>query len=512
MKAKFNIPSAWSANLIVLISGACIMIVELSAGRILAPYVGVSLYTWTTIIGVIMGGISLGNYLGGKIADRFPSRGALGLLLFASGLASLSILPAVTYMGGHSLPSNFQAVDRIVIWVSAIFFLPALTMGAITPVVIKLALKDLRQAGGLVGAMYAFNCFGSIFGTFATGFFLISWLGTRAVIWLVALTLLLLGAFFGQSWRSKSRAVTLLLALAVFGSAFNWRDDWRAPAIVESNYYTIAISNRSVDNQPVKALTLDYLIHSYVEMGNPLFLGYGYHKIFAELTNYVRQGIDAPRALFIGGGGYNFPRYIEVVYPQADIDVIEIDPAVTQVAYDQLGLPRDTRIKTFNMDARMFFIDYGTAPRYDLIFGDAFNDLSIPYHLTTYEFNQQVKASLRPGGIYVANVIDDYHEGNFLRSYIQTLKLSYKHVYLIEEEGSLDVHGRLTHVVVATDRVLDRDDFQRVSLEKGSMTAVIVDDEVVNDYLEQKPGITFTDDYAPVDNIVAPIFAQRDLP
>ncbi|MFH1485861.1 MAG: fused MFS/spermidine synthase [Chloroflexota bacterium] len=506
-----RIPPIWPASLLVFISGACIMIVELAAARILAPYIGVSLFTWTSVIGVVMAGISLGSFIGGRIADRYPSTATLAILLFASGLATLSILPTTAFMGGFPFPEIINVIDRIVLHVVAIFFLPTLVMGMITPTVIKLVLKDLGKTGGTVGTVYAANCVGSILGTFATGFILISWLGTRPVIWMVALTLALLGAAFGEPWKGKARAGTTLLVLAIFVLAFNWRGEWRAPALKESNYYSISITNKSVENRAVKALTLDYLIHSYVEVGNPLFLGYGYHKIFAEVTHYVRQSDSSLRALFIGGGGYNFPRYMEVVYPHSELEVIEIDPAVTEVAHNELGMPRKTRIKTYNMDARIFFIDNNINSKHDLVFGDAFNDLSIPYHLTTYEFNEKIKRSLKSGGLYVVNLVDDYEQGNFLRSYIHTLRYTFRHVYLLQDRPSGERKERSTFVVVASNVPIDREAFNKAAAEKGSVYTIIMEDDELERYLKEKTPVTLTDDYAPVDNMIAPIFAQRSL-
>lgn len=497
-------------HFIAFASGACIMIVELAAGRILAPYIGVSLYTWTSIIGIVMAGISLGNFVGGWIADRYPSTATLGLAFFAGGLATLSILPATAFMGAFSFPFPINVVDKIVVHVAAIFFVPAFMMGAITPSIIKLALNDLKRTGGTVGAIYASNCMGSILGTFATGFLLISWLGTRTVVWLVALTLILLGVAFGEPWKGKRRLATALLVVAILGTALNWREDWRAPARIESNYYSISIDNRSVENQAVKSLTLDYLVHSYTQMGNPLFLGYWYNKMFAEIAHYLRQNNEGLRALFVGGGGYSFPRYMEVVYPHTEIDVIEIDPAVTEVVYNELGMPRTTRIRTFNMDARMFFIDnLAGGAKYDIIFGDAFNDLSIPYHLTTHEFNQQIKSNLKNGGFYAANVIDDFREGQFLPSYVHTLRRSFKNVYLIREARSGEISGRDTYVVVASDNALDREAFARLAAEKGSVVGAIMEDSELERYLKEKAPVLLTDEYAPVDNMVAPIFAKR---
>ncbi len=163
------------ANIVVFISSFCILVIEIVAGRIMAPYVGVSLYTWTSIIGVVLAGISIGAYLGGLLADRYPPPSTLGWLLFISGLGAFSISPLTNLVGGAYFQTSLMV--RILLITTIIFFVPSCILGMISPVVVKLALKNLEKTGNVVGKIYAFSTLGSILGTFATGFFLISWMG-----------------------------------------------------------------------------------------------------------------------------------------------------------------------------------------------------------------------------------------------------------------------------------------------------------------------------------------------
>ena len=167
------------------------MILELVAGRIVAPYVGVSLYTWTGIIGVVLAGISLGNYLGGVLADRRASLRLLGVMFGLAGVTSLGIL-TVDVLGPQAT-GGLPIVPQILVLTAALFLLPCLILGTISPIVAKLAVQDLERTGRTVGRIYAAGTVGSIVGTFATGFILIAWLGTHTIIWVVALALILLG-------------------------------------------------------------------------------------------------------------------------------------------------------------------------------------------------------------------------------------------------------------------------------------------------------------------------------
>lgn len=504
--------SLLKANFIVFVSSTCILVIELVAGRIMAPYVGVSLYTWISIIGVVLAGISLGNFAGGKLADRRASPGVLGLLFFGGGLTTLGILLATAWVTATPLPTGFPLVAKIVVFTTVIFFLPCFVLGMVSPVVVKLTLKDLGEAGNVVGMIYACGAAGSIVGTFLTGFLLISSLGTRSIIWLVGLVLILMGLYFGEYWKvwQKERASVVGIVILAYGLPFfNAREQFKAPCVVESDYYCINVYDTKLsDGIPVRALVLDHLIHSYNSLEDPKVLGYGYERIYSEVTDYLSQRKSGLRALFLGGGGYTYPRAMEAVYPDASLDVVEIDPAVTRVAYEWLGLAPDTRIRTFNQDARLFF--NGTPrEKYDLAFGDAFNDLSIPYHLTTWEFAAMIKGQLKDDGIYMANIIDKFANGLFLPAYMNTLKLVFPYVYLMGPGPAWEFGGPSTFVVLASLKPFDAEEFMAyANREKSAFTAVLDQDRLV-EYLAENNKIILTDDYAPVDNLIAPLFVER---
>ncbi|MCX5855107.1 MAG: fused MFS/spermidine synthase [Deltaproteobacteria bacterium] len=133
------------ANMVVFIASFCTMVIELVAGRIMAPYVGVSLYTWTSIIGVVLAGISIGAYLGGLLADRFPMPATLGWLLFLSGIGAFTISPLTNLLGTAQF--NTTLIMRILLLTAFIFFIPSCILGMISPVVVKLTLSNLAKTG-----------------------------------------------------------------------------------------------------------------------------------------------------------------------------------------------------------------------------------------------------------------------------------------------------------------------------------------------------------------------------
>lgn len=533
------------ANIVVFISSFCTLVIELVAGRIMAPYVGVSLYTWTSIIGVVLAGISIGAYLGGRLADRYPRSSTLGWLLFLSGLGAFSISPLTNLIGGAQFHTSLMT--RILLITTIIFFIPSCLLGMISPVVVKLTLNNLEKTGNVVGKIYAFSTLGSILGTFATGFFLISWMGTRQILLTMGIILIFSGFIFGSFFKSKKAFVLFFLFLflstllpliglhvyatthpeefsfptspiesikKMFGYAFTYPIEEETYFFKESDYYTIKLKRniRGNNGNMLESLVLDHLIHSYTDLKDPLYIKYEYIRMYEEVVRWQAKKRKSLKVLFLGGGGYTFPRFIEAKYPTAEIHVVEIDPEITRVVKRYLGISERSRIRSFNEDGRWFVMNCKEKGSYDFIFGDAFNDLSIPYHLTTKEFAMQIKSLLKPDGLLLANVIDSFKKGAFMFSYIRTLEEVFGkgNVHLLTLTSDYDKIGISTCVVVASPQRLDLDDFVRTAKRKGGeMTSHVMPQEQLQKYLKERYWVILTDDYVPVDNLIAPIFEER---
>ena len=503
----------WISCLLAFIGSACTLVIELIAGRIMAPYIGVSLYTWTSVIGVVLAGMSVGNFAGGVVADRFASWRALAMIFLAGAVATLGILVVTQAIVGATFGLSF--LPRIVLSIAIIFFLPSLVLGMVSPMVIKLALANLEHSGHTVGTIYAASTVGSIVGTFVTGFWLISWIGTRRIVWLVAAILLLTGLLIAAFDRSRRRATVLVsaaLALGVFGFVgVRWmRGQYAAPCDVESNYYCIKVFESFDAGHSARVLMLDRLIHSYVVVDDPRSLVYGYEHAYADLTHAHADEATAVDALFLGGGGYTFPRYIEAVYPRSTIDVIEIDPAVTKVVYDRLGLSPTTRIRSFNADARIFLTEWIDPKRYDLIYGDAFNDLTIPYHLTTVEFNRITASRLKSDGIYLTNIIDKFEGGEFLKAEANALRAVFPYVYIFGRGAAFLPFDRNTYVLMASRQPLDTAKLDAITAQRDrSSRTIVLSKARMNAYLSSGRALTLTDDFVPVDQLLARLFVER---
>ncbi|QDV36793.1 fused MFS/spermidine synthase [Tautonia plasticadhaerens] len=455
------------AALAFLISLA-FMTLEMVAGRMATRHLGSSIFGWTSIIGVMLGGLSLGNLIGGKLADRISGEKQASWLFLAASAMVLLILFLETppaFLGeewaGASVLSYTPMLTgmpwslRVLAVVALVFFLPSITMGTVSPVVTKLAIDRLRRVdrtGTAIGSVYAWGMVGSIAGTFLAGFLLIDVLGTKGLILGISTAMALaatgLGGIGHAAWAGIPLGLTFIAlaplpALQRQGVAWGVRNVRGDPGtesgiahLDESNYYYIKVESEVMDlpspgteassgeaDAPPDALkrtlVLDNLIHGYFVLGHPEHIEYDYEFIYAQVARRVaeqkaeRLGIDDPtrvplRALFLGGGSYTFPRYLQHAFPNAECDVAEIDPAVTEANHVALGLPRDTPIRTHWGDARQFVERAQGGEPYDLVFGDAFNDFSVPWHLTTREFNELIAGLLDEHGAYLINIIDVY--------------------------------------------------------------------------------------------------------
>ncbi|MCB1021957.1 MAG: spermidine synthase [Bryobacterales bacterium] len=508
----------------VFVSSLCIMVVELVAGRLIARYVGSSLYTWTSVIGIVLAGIAGGNYVGGLLADRYKAREALSSLFLVASAACL-VIPVLNDQAGVSTLLRGQDwALRIALHVFVVFFAPAAILGMISPIAAKLALEIGSHTGRTIGSVYSWGAVGSIVGTFLTGYFLIAKMGTVAVLFSVSGVLLAMSMFFGAQallpwvWGGVLSAC-VLAGFAPWAWAeqtglrlgFRDRVDEYVYFMDESNYSRIRVEEE-VDPPGTRSMTLDYLIHAYIDWYDPDNLQYDYEKVYAGITDRairsLPQGRPA-RGLFLGGGGFVFPAWMLRHYPGSYAEVAEIDPMVTKAAFDAFGLEPHPDMQIFNLDARNHVddllrrMDEGEQiGRFDLVYGDAFNHYSPPFHLTTYEFNEKVKRLMSPEGAFLANVIDVYKSGKFIGAMINTFERSFPHVYAFctTPGGPTDDETRDTFVVVGSNRLLDLSSMDYTETSAGRLRP-----EHLATLRRRSDNLVLRDDYAPVDNLLAPV-------
>ncbi|MCR4256202.1 MAG: fused MFS/spermidine synthase, partial [Candidatus Uhrbacteria bacterium] len=467
------------------------------SGRAMAPYVGVSVYVWTGVIGTTLLGIIFGYAAGGIFADANGNKKTLGVSLALAGLAALASNYILIILGERTGLGSMPLIARVIVISFCAFFPVAFFLSTITPQAVKQVLSDLSRTGGTVGTLSAWSAVGNILGTLVGGYVLVSAIGTKGVLTGVSILLFALGVWVARGerlWRNKLAA---LAGIFLFGAFI-------VPGTcqMETNYFCIRIlSSQNDAGEQTHVLRLDHLVHSYVNPANPLDLGYEYEQVYANLITSLYATSSAFTAYFIGGGGYVLPRYLESAYPESTSIVAEIDPGVTEANYRLMGLARDTRIVTANEDARMHLARGGDEP-YDLVFGDAFNDFSVPYHLTTVEFHRLLKSRMSADGVYALNIIDDSRYGDFLAAMIRTLRKVWTHVYVAPQSHAIQP-GRNTIVLLATDEPIDQDAwYSTISpaavakdlSEEARRTAVnLVDPTEIDALLDRKRAPALTD-------------------
>ena len=517
-------------NATVFLTGAGIMTVELVASRLIARFLGSSLYTWTGVLGVILAGMSLGNYLGGRMADSAKNLpGRIAAMLFAGAAACLAILWLNAWAGASPLLMAQSWPVRILLHMAWAFLLPATVLGTISPMVAKLAIERAAHVGRAIGTLYAWNAVGSIAGTFLTGFYLTAWLGSVRIVVSMALLLAVLGLLYALSARRGRGAAGAgtALALAFFllavlpgpgaaraARALKLRDvpaENNAVYYAETQYQILTVTAEP-GNPAHRAFYQDKLRHSEADLNDLGDLKYPYMRIYDALVNQKLGKNDKPvRLLLLGGGGYVFPNYLSRARPGSELVVAEIDPGVTRAAQEAFGLPADAPIEIHHLDARNYVADAlrrnreqpGSVPPFDFIVCDSVSDYSVPYQLTTREFMEQVRGLLKPDGLYVMNLIDAYEVGGFMNAIAQTFADVFPHRGAVAAVPQLG--GRNTTVFVGGNGPLDLAHLGDWTARPGVFEGTMLTEENFADLRARNGACVLTDDWAPVENLLAPV-------
>jgi SAM-dependent methyltransferase len=479
-----------AAGALVFATSAAVLVLEILAGRLLAPYVGLTLESTTGIIGVVLAAISLGTWAGGRLADGVDPRSTIGPLLMGGGAASLLVVPIVRLLG----PAAGGSAASIVVVAAGAFFLPAALLSAVAPAVVKMQVRDLATTGATVGRLSALGTAGAIVGTFVTGFLLVASSPVRLVVTGLGVLTIVGGAvltvLLGR--RPPGGTAALALAIGMAGSGLAAVVPERCP---DKSVYFCARVERDPDRPTGRILRLDTLRHSYVDLADPTHLEFGYTRSLAAVIDGASPGPVA--ALHIGGGGFTMPRWLAATRPGSTSVVLELDPALVDLARRELGLRTGPDLRVVEGDGRLGIADQ-PAQAFDVVVGDAFGSLAVPWHLATRELVADVQRVLRPGGIYLLNVID-YPPQRFVKAEAATLAAVFAHVALVAPGKGVAGEVGGNHVLVASDapidvagldpRLRDRDDPQ-VAVSGPELERFVGDAGVLSD------------DFAPVDQLL----------
>lgn len=493
-------PNKYFLEITVFISGAVVMVFELVGSRILGPFLGTSIFVWTSLIGIILGSLSLGYYFGGKLSDKKPQLKKLSYILFIA-----AVFIGITFVFKDILLMVLQKYITDIrfssVIASLLLFLPAsISLGMVSPYAAKLKLKDLKNSGSTIGTLYAISTFGSIFGTFLSGFFLIPFFGTNKVLLSLVIVLVLLSIFlfFGQLKTLKLYILSFFLFMGVVTGASNPLVRTGIVQIdIDTTYNRVFIYD-NLDQNSGKNVR-----HMLINNENSSAMFVDSNDLVFEYTKYYHLAghffPDFKKTLMLGGAGYSFPKNFLLRYPNATIDVIEIDPKLTELARNYFNLKDDDRLRIFHQDGRVFLNN--TKEKYDVVFGDAFSShYSLPYQLTTKEAVQKQYDLLNKKGIVILNIISSIEgeKGKFLRAEYKTYKSIFPQVFLFPVRKPADGEEVQNIILVAL---------------KSSRSVVFRNDRSdLDEYLQHlwKNKIDtnipiLTDDLAPVDYYISKI-------
>jgi spermidine synthase len=493
----------------VFTTGAAVLILEVLATRILAPYFGNTIYTVSSILGIVLFALSLGYYLGGKGADRYPSAlpfygtitlaGVFTLLIHAF---AISLLPALQGSVSIRLGPMIAA--------SGLFFLPAFLLGLLSPWAVKLQslLRPSEGVGSASGEVFFFSTLGSIAGSFLAGFYLVPHFGIASILTGLGVVLAAIG-IAGVAYSGVSRKILgilfLLTALGVLSGASREEQGIGLVYAKDGVYERITIFDGYYDARPARFLkqNTNWSAAMY-EASDELVFGYTKYIYLAPLFTDVR------RALVIGGGAYSIPKALRADHPRAQVDVSEIEPGLPDLAQRYFRLKEDPNLTTYIEDGRTFLMR-ATQP-YDLIFGDVYYaPASVPVHFTTREFFELVREKLSPEGVFILNFIGSLpsEQPSLLYSEIKTFQAVFRNSYFFALDSANP--GVPQNFIFVGQKGEKRINFQDPIVAGALYPRLGADISLRVMELESvdlTKEILFTDDYAPVEHLTVPIIEK----
>ena len=354
---------------------------------------------------------------------------------------------------------------------------------------VKIRLASLTETGAVVGTYSAIGTAGAIFGTFVTGFVLIAAFPTRPIVIVVGVVLVALGVavWVGRSaWTVTGPVVTLLL---LSGLALVWD----GPCQYETSYHCAEVVADTA-RPSGRLLILDRGHNSYVDLEDPTHLEFRYIRVMADLID-VEMPSGPLDVVSIGGGGFTLPGYLAATRPGTEHRVLEIDASLVDIGRRHLGFEDEAEVIVDDARRSITEIAPGSV---DVVVGDAFTGLTVPWHLTTVEFVEMIGDSLAPGGFYTVNVIDR-PEARFARAEAATLREVFDHVAVFAPEGYFTGDRGGNYVLVGSDDPIDMDRVRSALSSRGGVEVGLTGDELARFIDDARP---LTDDFAPVDQML----------
>jgi spermidine synthase len=482
------------------------MALEIVGSRMLAPYFGNSIFVWGSLISVVLAALSLGYWLGGVVADRWPRFSVLAVLIAIPGVI-IALLPFV-YPGLNRAIAGGDVGSRLGPLVSCLvlFMVPSVFLGTVSPFAVRLQASAVSSVGSTAGGLYAVSTAGSILGTLTTAFYLITVAGVANIVHGLGLTLLLVAAGILMGRGRVAQAAIPVLCAAVLFSGMVWHTRTRsaeAGLILEKDSFYNHIRLAEDGNQ--RYMDFENLRQSAMLLQDPWELRLRYTRF---LTLALTLQPEPKRVLILGLGGGSFPKRLYRDLPNVIVDAVDIDPEVIAIAKQYFQVPEDSRLRLFAKDGRRFVQE--STDKYDLIFLDAYNSDTIPFHLATREFYEEINARLSPGGVVVSNIIGTLRgpQSRFFRAIHRTMSEVFPTIYVVPtyDQSAGWILGDINIILFATHDATRLTRGELVA-RAGRVGGKLVPASDLAEYaahlwelpIEHNGVPTLTDDFAPVE-------------
>ena len=486
-------------------TGAVVMALEILGSRLLAPVFGSSLFVWGALIGVVLAAMSSGYATGGWLADRRSPTVVLAVLLLSSGVWTLLLAwlgqPVIFTVSQWTQDPRWGPC----LAASVMLGVPAFGLSGVLPALLRLAIADMGHLGRHTGGMIAVSTIGSLVGTWGTSFYLLTWLGSTTLVAMLGLVLVGLGVLW--SWWAVGLRSGFLLPIIAGLALLSWTS--LHPILIlpqavheeDSPYQQVRVR----DNDLFRFLILNNTFHAVMWKVAPTYLALPYSQVMMAALPLP----DNPkRGLILGHGGGSLAKWLAAYWPNLELDVVEMDPSVVKAAEDYFDYTAPPTHHVSVQDARTFLTS--TSVHYDLIWVDVFARHLIPFHLTTQEFYEELRAHLSPAGVIAVNLASSDADLDVRRAeaIVATLKTSFPVVKAFNVAGPSWLNTRSGSVNVIffagapVSKMHDPKQFHQTlinyveqnRLPKETLTYFQSNAPVVFD-----PGIILTDDYSPPD-------------
>lgn len=507
MTTLASVTARWSILLLVFVGGCSSLAAEFGASRLVAPYFGDSLYVWGVLIGLILIYLSVGYWVGGRVADRWPRA---TLLFEMTGVAGLwiGLVPLVSYpilqLSLHGFATlSAGLVLGTLLSIGLLFAVPVILLGCVTPFAIRLLLREISTGGNTAGQIYALSTAGSIVGTFVPVFILIPTFGTRATLIGFGVVLLVTSGvgLLGRPWRLGGAG---LLVLIVLGTSMLIPPRIKPPPYgtelfeTESAYNYIQVVRYGSQVQLI--LNEGQAVHSIYDPTQLATGGYWDDMLLApDFRPAASSEVIPHRILILGLAGGTIARQYQAAYgTRVRMTGVELDPEIIKVARRYFALD-ETNLQVVVGDARYFLATRPASVKYDAILVDVYQQPYIPFYMTTAQFFQLIREHLAPGGTAAVNVGRTQTDYRLVAAIASTMRPVFDGIYLLNPQryDNTVVYGTTERTSLPAIR-------HNVRLDRGPLLGEVARRALETGDIRASPyhARPFTDDWAPVENLI----------